>query len=214
MSNLFNEIDDDLRQDRLKSLWANYKNSIYTVVIVISLVLIGSESYQYLSKSKTEKSGLLLSQIIESIIEDEPERINNYIDELLENGTSDYKTYALLLKSGNFISQDKLTDARETYTELIKKSENRLIKDLAILKLSYLNVDFDSFDQIQQQLSPIQEEDSPLKLFAYEVLAMSAYKHGLYEKGAEYLNMIIENEKTTNGMFDRAQMMLRVMNSK
>ena len=214
MSNLFNEIDDDLRQDRLKSLWANYKNSIYTVVIVISLVLIGSESYQYLSKSKTEKSGLLLSQIIESIIEDEPERINNYIDELLENGTSDYKTYALLLKSGNSISQDKLTDARETYTELIKKSENRLIKDLAILKLSYLNVDFDSFDQIQQQLSTIQEEDSPLKLFAYEVLAMSAYKHGLYEKGAEYLNMIIENEKTTNGMFDRAQMMLRVMNSK
>ena len=43
---------------------------------------------------------------------------------------------------------------------------------------------------------------------------MSAYKHGLYQRGTEYLNIIVTNEKTTNGMFERAQMMLRVINSK
>ena len=214
MSNLFNEIDDDLRQDRLKSFWATYKNSIYAAVIVISLVLIGSEAYQYYSKSKTEKSGIILSQIIESIIDDESQLINDYTDELLESGTSNYKTYALLLKSDDFISQDKIEDARETYIDLIKKAENSLISDLARLKLSYLNVDSYSFDQIQEELSSLLESDNILSLFAYEVLALSAYKHGLYESGIEYLNIIITNEKTTNGMFDRAQMMLKVMNSK
>ena len=214
MSNLFNEIDDDLRQDRLKTFWATYKNSIYAGIIVISLVLIGSEAYQYYSQSKSEKSGLILSQIIESNAGDESELINDYIDELLESGTSDYKTYALLLKSDNFLSQNKLDDARETYMDLIKKAENRLIRDLARLKLSYLNVDYYPFDQIQEEVTPLLENDNPLSLFAYEVLAMSAYKHGLYERGIEYLNIIIKSEKTTNGMFDRAQMMLRVMDSK
>ena len=214
MSNLFNEIDDDLRQDRLKTFWATYKNSIYAAVIVISLVLIGSEAYQYYSKSKTEKSGLILSQIIESVSDKELGLTSDYIDELLESGTSDYRTYALLLKSDNFISQNKLDDARETYIDLIKKAENSLIRDLAKLKLSYLNVDNDSFEQIQGELSSIVENDNPLSLFAYEVLAMSAYKHGLYERGVEYLNIIITNDKTTNGMFDRAQMMLKVMDSK
>ena len=214
MSNLFNEIDDDLRQDRLKTIWATYKNSIYTAVIVISLVLIGSEAYQYYSQSKSEKSGLILSQIVESATGDESQLINDYIDELLESGTSDYKTYALLLKSDNFISQNKLDDARETYMDLVKKAENSLIRDLAKLKLSYLNVDRVSFDQIQEDLSSMLESDNPLSLFAYEVLAMSAYKHGSYESGIEYLNIIIKSEKTTNGMFDRAQMMLRVMDSK
>ena len=214
MSNLFNEIDDDLRQDRLKTIWATYKNSIYTAVIVISLVLIGSEAYQYYSQSKSEKSGIILSQIVESATGDESQLINDYIDELLESGTSDYKTYALLLKSDNFISQNKLDDARETYMDLVKKAENSLIRDLAMLKLSYLNVDNVSFDQIQEDLSSILESDNPLSLFACEVLAMSAYKYGLYDRGIEYLNTIIKSEKTTNGMFDRAQMMLRVMNSK
>mgnify|MGYP001388984140 CR=1 FL=1 len=214
MSNLFNEIDDDLRQDRLKTFWATYKNSIYAGIIVISLVLIGSEAYQYYSQSKSEKSGLILSQIIESNAGDESELINDYIDELLESGTSDYKTYALLLKSDNFLSQNKLDDARETYMDLIKKAENRLIRDLARLKLSYLNVDYYPFDQIQEEVTPLLENDNPLSLFAYEVLAMSAYKHGLNERGIEYLNIIIKSEKTTNGMFDRAQMMLRVMDSK
>ena len=214
MSNLFNEIDDDLRQDRLKTIWATYKNSIYTAVIVVSLVLIGYEAYQYYSQSKSEKSGLMLSQIIESATGDESQLINDYIDELLESGTSDYKTYALLLKSDNFISQNKLDDARETYMDLVKKAENSFIRDLAKLKLSYLNVDRVSFDQIQEDLSSMLESDNPLSLFAYEVLAMSAYKHGSYESGIEYLNIIIKSEKTTNGMFDRAQMMLRVMDSK
>ena len=214
MSNLFNEIDDDLRQDRLKTIWATYKNSIYTAVIVISLVLIGSEAYQYYSQSKSEKSGLILSQIVESATGDESQLINDYIDELLESGTSDYKTYALLLKSDNFISQNKLDDARETYMDLVKKAENSFIRDLAKLKLSYLNVDSVSFDQIQEDLSSLLESDTPLSLFAYEVLVMSAYKHGLNERGIEYLNIIIKSEKTTNGMFDRAQMMLRVMDSK
>ena len=214
MSNLFNEIDDDLRQDRLKTIWATYKNSIYTAVIVISLVLIGSEAYQYYSQSKSEKSGLILSQIVESAMGDESQLINDYIDELLESGTSDYKTYALLLKSDNFISQDKIEDARETYMDLVKKAENSFIRDLAKLKLSYLNVDNVSFDQIQEDLSSLLDSDNPLSLFAYEVLVMSAYKHGLNERGIEYLNTIIKSEKTTNGMFDRAQMMLRVMDSK
>ena len=168
MSNLFNEIDDDLRQDRLKSLWATYKNSIYAAVIVISSVLIGSEAYQYYSQSKSEKSGILLSQIIESIIDDESQLINDYTDELLESGTSNYKTYAMLLKSDNFISQDKIEDARETYIDLIKKAENSLISDLARLKLSYLNVDNYPFDQIQEELSSLLENDNPLSLFAYE----------------------------------------------
>tara|TARA_S200000501_G_scaffold326464_1_gene325046 strand:+ start:128 stop:772 length:645 start_codon:yes stop_codon:yes gene_type:complete len=214
MSNLFNEIDDDLRQDRLKSIWATYKNSIFATVIVISLILIGSESYQYLSKSKAEKSGLLFSQIIESMGDDNHELTSSFIDELLETGSSDYKTYALLLRSENLISQDKLTEAKETYIDLIKKAENSLIRDVAKLKLSYLNVDSSSFDEIEEELSTIIEDDSPLSLFAYEVLAMSAYKHGLYQRGTEYLNIIVTNEKTTNGMFERAQMMLRVINSK
>ena len=174
MSNLFNEIDDDLRQDRLKSIWASYKNSIFAAVIVISFILIGSESYQYLSKSKAEKSGLLFTQIIESIGEDNHELTSNFIDELLESGSSDYKTYALLLRSENLISQDKLTEAKETYIDLIKKAENSLIRDVAKLKLSYLNVDSSSFDEIEEELSIILEDDNPLSLFAYEVLAMSA----------------------------------------
>ena len=214
MSNLFNEIDDDLRQDRIKSIWASYKNSIFAVVMVISLVLVGSETYQYLAKTKTEKSGLLFSQIIESIADDNPEQTSNFIDQLLESGSSDYKTYALLLQSDNLISQDKLTDAKETYIDLIKKAENGLVRDIAKLKLSYLNVDSSSFDDIEEELSIVLEDDNPLSLFAYEVLALSAYKHGLYKRGTDYLNIIVTNEKTTTGMFERAQMMLRVINSK
>ena len=97
---------------------------------------------------------------------------------------------------------------------LIKKAENSLIRDVAKLKLSYLNVDSSSFDDVEEELSVILGDDNPLSLFAYEVLAMSAYKHGLYERGSDYLNIIITNEKTTNiDSIDTGFVFIHVINS-
>ena len=57
MSNLFNEIDEDLRQDKLKALWSKYRAAVFTFVIVLSLGLASSEFYQYWSTSKEKNSG-------------------------------------------------------------------------------------------------------------------------------------------------------------
>ena len=52
MSNLFNEIDEDLRQEKLKGIWSKYRNSIFSSIIIVALILISSESYKYLTNSK------------------------------------------------------------------------------------------------------------------------------------------------------------------
>ncbi len=213
MSNLFNEIDEDLRQDKLKTLWNKYRAAVFTFVIVIALGLSSSEFYQYWSTSKEKNSGLIFSEIIDNIIQDDAQLAQDNIDKLSNEGTKNYKSYALVLKSDLLLSQGNLIEVEKIYNEIIATTNNSLLKNLAILKLSYIKVDNYTFDQMEQELGYLLG-DKTLGLFAHEILAMSAYKNEEYDKGIESLEIILSDERTTNSMFDRAQMMLKVLSSK
>jgi len=213
MSNLFNEIDEDLRQDKLKTLWNKYRAAVLTFVIVIALGLTSSEFYQYWSTSKEKNSGLIFSEIIDNIIQGDIQLAQDNIDKLSNEGTKNYKSYALVLKSDLLLSQGNLIEVEKIYDEIIDTTNNSLLKNLAILKLSYIKVDNYSFDQMKQELGDLLG-DKTLGLFAHEILAMSAYKNEVYDKGIASLEIILSDERTTNSMFDRAQMMLKVLSSK
>lgn len=213
MSNLFNEIDEDLRQDKIKTLWNKYRAAVFTFVIVIALGLTSSEFYQYWSTSKEKNSGLIFSEIIDNIIQGDIQLAQDNIDKLSNEGTKNYKSYALVLKSDLLLSQGNLIEVEKIYNEIIDATNNSLLKNLAILKLSYIKVDNYSFDQMKQELGDLLG-DKTLGLFAHEILAMSAYKNEVYDKGIASLEIILSDERTTNSMFDRAQMMLKVLSSK
>ncbi|MDG2186871.1 MAG: tetratricopeptide repeat protein [Hyphomicrobiales bacterium] len=213
MSNLFNEIDEDLRQEKLKGIWSKYRNSIFSSIIIVALILISSESYKYLTNSKIEKSGVIFSQIIENILQDNTEDAAININNLLNDGTKEYRNYAMIMKADLLISENNLISAEALYNEIIDSTKG-LLRDLAKLKLAYIKVDDSSYAEIELMLSQLLVEDNILYLFAKEVLALSAYKEGLYDQGINHAEEIMKNERTTTGMFDRANMMLKVFNSK
>jgi len=213
MSNLFNEIDEDLRQEKLKSLWARYRNAIFAAIIIIAIILISSESYKYWTKSKIEKSGIIFSQLIENIEGNNIEGAETDIKELMLNGTNEYQNYAMILNADILVGQNQLNTAEDAYEDIIENSRG-LLKEIAQLKLAYLKIDTSSYAEINDLLSNLLLEESLLYLFATEALAISAYKEDSYELGIKHAQKIIDSKRTTTGMYDRANMMLKVFNSK
>ena len=213
MSNLFNEIDEDLRQEKLKSLWLRYRSAIFAAIITASVILIFSESYKYWKNSKIEKSGVIFSQLIENIEENNYESAEINIKELLLSGTNEYQNYAMILNADLLVGQNQLKTAEDSYEEIIQNSKG-LLKEIAQLKLAYLKIDTSSYIEMNDMLSNLLSEENLLHLFATEVLALSAYKDGSYDIGIKHAQEIIDSKRTTTGMYDRANMMLKVFNSK
>tara|TARA_Y100000590_G_scaffold348397_2_gene399416 strand:+ start:25396 stop:26040 length:645 start_codon:yes stop_codon:yes gene_type:complete len=214
MSNLFNEIEEDLKKDKLKGLWNAYKNKLIAAVVIISGILVSSEAYKYWDTTRTENAGVLFMELIEQTEEDKFEEFENSFDQAQGKITKEYKDYALLLRADNYLSQGLVKQAEDIYSQLIDKTNKNFIKDLALLNLSYIKVDSFSFNEMELMLQPISSEDNPLYLFALEVLALSCYKNNLYEKGSEYIQIMFENKNITSGMYDRAQMMHKVFMTK
>lgn len=213
MSNLFNEIDEDLRQEKLKSLWARYRNAIFAAIIIITIILVSSESYKYWTKSKIEKSGIIFSQLIENIEGNNIEDAEIDIKELMLNGTNEYQNYAMILNADILVGQNQLNTAEDAYEDIIENSRG-LLKEIAQLKLAYLKIDTSSYKEMNDMLSNLLLEENLLYLFATEALALSAYQEDSYDLGIKHVQEIIDSNRTTTGMYDRANMMLKVFNSK
>ena len=57
MADIFDEIEEDLRRDRMKLLWQRYGNYIIGLAVLIIIVVAGNQGYDYWKKSESQAAG-------------------------------------------------------------------------------------------------------------------------------------------------------------
>ena len=129
MSDIFQEIDEDLRQDRAARLWKAYGKYIVALAIFIILAIA---SYRFI-EHKNEKNREQTSELFELANEEIPLYLRDLarlklfasdsdinisqLDTLIEE-EGPWKFLALELKGGIQLQGGNLIDARSTFKEL------------------------------------------------------------------------------------------------
>ena len=57
MADIFDEIEEDLRRDRMKLLWQRYGNYIIGLAVLIIIVVAGNQGYDYWKNSESQSAG-------------------------------------------------------------------------------------------------------------------------------------------------------------
>ena len=57
MADIFDEIEEDLRRDRMKLLWHSYGNYIIGLAVLIIIVVAGNQGYDYWKESESQEAG-------------------------------------------------------------------------------------------------------------------------------------------------------------
>ncbi len=57
MADIFDEIEEDLRRDRMKLLWQRYGNYIIGLAVLIIIVVAGNQGYDYWKESESQTAG-------------------------------------------------------------------------------------------------------------------------------------------------------------
>ena len=65
MSELFDEVDEDVRRDQLKKLWEQYSLYIIAIAILIIASVGGWRGYQYLEAKKAAEAGAAFDKAVE-----------------------------------------------------------------------------------------------------------------------------------------------------
>ena len=193
------EVDDELRQEKLAALWKKYRFIVFGGIIAIIGGTIAMEWYQaWHLKVRMAESDRFENAVILSVQGKDDEAFG-ILRDLGKNAKTGYRFVAKMEEAGLMLKQKKIREASALLKELANDEKApQPVRDAALL--SYVGHNFDSGNtaELIQQLNPlVQNEKGAFYGPAVELVARMRMLSGDKEKAQTLLKKALENPDLT-----------------
>ena len=207
MSDIFQEVEEDVRRERYEQLWKKYGNHIIGAAAVLVIAVAGYQAWsaydsnqrqavsdQYEAAQKVAQSGKAADAEIA-------------FGELSKTGYTGYATLSKFNLVGVYLAQGKRDPAIALLRDLTD-SDDDVVSSVARLRLAWLEADARPRAEIQTILEPLTAAESPWRFAAAEVLAYAELKSGSRATAEnDFLNLSQETQAAP-GLRQRASAIL------
>lgn len=210
MADIFNEVDEEVRRERLKSLWDRYSLFIIAVAVLIVAGIGGWRAYEYYVAQKAAVAGAAFEDAVTLSEQGKHAEAEQAFAKVV---TEAPKGYAVLSR---FRAAAELAQANPGKPEAAVKayeaiaadnSLGQMWQDLAALRAGLLLVDTASFADLRGRLEPITGTGRPYRHTARELLALSAFRSGNVTEARRYIDMIGADGETPPGSRQRIEVL-------
>jgi hypothetical protein len=198
-------INSNTRNERIRNFFVNNKIKIIIIVLILSVVLIGSYIFdKYRDNKKIEISNKFNSTILSYSENTKDNTLKNLV-EIINEKNSTYSPLSLY-----FIIDNKLTNSPEEingyFNVIIEKiSLDKEIKNLVIYKKALFNADQADEGELLSILSPLINSKSVWKSHALYLMAEYFYSKDQKQKSKEFFNQIIDLENSNSDIKRQAE---------
>ena len=205
MSELFNEVDEEVRREQLKRLWDRY--SIYFIALMVLIVAAvgGWRGYQYLEAKKAAEAGAAFEKAAELSEQDKHAEAETAFTDLAAKAPSGYRTLARLRAAAEAATRDPKAAAKIYDDIAADRGVGGEWQDLAKIRAAGLLLDSAGYADIQQRLEASATPKSTFRHSAREMLALSAWRNNDMTAARKWLDAIAEDGETPPGLRSRAE---------
>ncbi len=166
MADIFDEIEEELKQDRLNSLWTKYGSYLIGFAVAIVAVVAGYQAYSSWQKNTIEAAADSYHQALQS------DEVAVALGDIRADLSAGYHMLAGFRQAEMLAKDGKIADAEQAYLALSTDSTiDSLYQDIALL-LSVMTVaQTADTDVLRQRLDPIMASANVLQGLALELAA-------------------------------------------
>lgn len=205
MSQLFDEIDEDVRRDQLKRLWENYSIYIIAGVILIIAAVGGWRGYQYLEAKKAAEAGAAFDQAVELSEAGKHAEAEKAFADLAAKAPFGYRVLARLRMAAEVASRDQQAAAKLFDEIAADRSVGVAERDLARIRAAQLLLESTSYPDMKERLEAAAAPDATFRHTARELLALSAWRANDASATRQWLDMIANDGQTPPSLRSRAE---------
>lgn len=205
MSELFDEVDEEVRREQLKKLWDKYSIVFIALMVLIVAGVAGWRGYQYLEGKKAAEAGAAFEKASELSDQDKHAEAEAAFIALAAKAPAGYRTLARLRAAAEAAPRDAKAAARMYDDIAADRSLGGEWQDLARLRAAGLLVDSASYADMQQRLESSATPKSTFRHSAREMLALSAWRNNDLTAARKWLDAIAEDGETPPGLRSRAE---------
>lgn len=205
MSELFDEVDEEVRREQLKKLWDKYSLYFIALMVLVVAAVGGWRGYQYLEAKKAAEAGAVFEKAVELSEQGKHAEAETAFADLAAKAPSGYRTLARLRAAAEASARDPKAAAKMYDDIAADSSVGSEWRDLARIRAAGLLVDSASYADIQQRLETSAEPKSTFRHSAREILALSAWRNNDMTAARKWVDAIAEDGETPPGLRSRAE---------
>ena len=205
MSELFDEVDEDVRRDQLKKLWDQYSIYIIAGALLIIAAVGGWRSYQYLEAKKAAEAGAAFDKAVKLAEQDKHSEAEAAFNTLAASAPPGYRMLARLRGAAEVASHDPQA-AVKLYDEIsADRSIGALEQELAKVRAAGLLVDSATYPNMVERLEAEAAPGATFRHTARELLALSAWRANDTTAARKWLDLIANDGETPSSLRSRAE---------
>jgi len=213
MTDIFQEVEEDLRRERMKSLWDRF--GIYLIIVAV-LIVAGTAGYRgyvyFKTKAEQEAGDAFLAALDQSASGNHAAAA----DSLMAFAADAPGNYAVLAKF-RAASEQALAGETEAAVDAFDglaadSALSRTQRDLARVRAGYVLLGTGERQEIEDRLSGVATETGPWRNSAREILGVAAYQAGNLEGAEKWMREIEMDPAAPQDLKARVELFMSLIN--
>lgn len=209
MADIFQEVDEALRQDRAKEWWQRYGNMVIGAAVALILAVAGWNGWNWYQTSERSKASIVFSGAVDNAAKDRTAAITAL--EKLTTGVEPYASLARLKVAQLKAEAGDHAAAAAAYAAAAPSANASDLKDLSVLMGVMQAFDTASPDELQAKLQPLAAQGQPWRPSALEMMAVVAMKRNDTAAARTLWAELRDDTTTPPGLRERAREMAAIL---
>ncbi|MEJ0077323.1 MAG: tetratricopeptide repeat protein [Alphaproteobacteria bacterium] len=214
MSDIFQEVDEEVRREKLQQLWERHSNLIVSLALLVVLAVAGWRGYEWWESKKAAESGAQFEAAILLAEGGKQAEAQAAFAKIAQDGSSGYRILARFREAAELAKTDPAAAVTQYASLAADSSLDRALRDLATIRGGIILVDTAPLAELAAKLEPLTTADRPFRHTARELLALSAWRNGDTAVAKRWLDLIATDTETPAGTRARMDVLMTLSNDK
>ena len=210
---LFQEINEELKNEKMLKFWKKYGVIAMVIVIVALTCAVSYESLVAWHNKKAQAWANTYSQAYNLQIQGDYDGSLAIFKDMAEKNDGIYRDLAKMQTVNILLAQNKIDDACKALQDYINDEDaNQSLREMAIIKLVSYKLENAPAEEINALLEPVLAANGKFVNTAKEMKAMLAIREGNTAQAQEIYAEILNSQNLPETLKIRTQNMLAALN--
>jgi hypothetical protein len=208
VSDIFREVDEEVRREQLKKLWDRYGNYVVAAAILLVAAVAAWRAYMWWEAKKAAETGAAFEAATTLAEAGKRGEAEAAFAKIAADGTAGYRHLARMREAAEFAQSDAKA-AIAAYDQIAAdRAVGPVLQDLAALRAAALLIDTGALEEAQRRLEPLAANDRTFRHTAREFLVLAAWRAGDTAAAKRWFDLIMTDAQTPAATRSRVEMLM------
>ena len=215
MSDIFKEVEEDIRRDHYKRLWDRFGPYVLGAAVLIVALTAGYRGWEYWRDRQAQATGDRFTAALQLSADGKHDDAIAAFQAIAKDGSGSYPTLAQFrIATEKSLAGDKAGAVAAFDAIAADKSVGTDVQTMARLRAALLLADTASLSDLEARVGDLASTGNIWRGSAREVLGLAAWRTGDFAAARKYFEDIVNDQESASDLRQRSQLMLTLIRAR